>query len=595
MKKILLSIFIFSGMLFSCNQEILDRTPLDIISSAVVWDDPALVEAYVADVYNSLPFMHYGNLVNLDDNNRYDLPMLETLTDQAGGARWNRAPAIMKVGNITSTGGLIEMWLYPQIRKMNEFYEYTKDSKLDVDRKNTFTGCIKFVEAFSYFEMAKRYGAIPVILTAQKLTDPKEELYPHRTPELEVYKHAIKLLDEILQNNLLKDSEKAGYPTKGAVNALKARVALYSASIARFSTVQLDGLLGVPKNDEAAFWQLAYNSANLVITSGKYSLYNNYATDLPKRFFRMSIDKVNPERIFVKNYDGVNIGHSYDFTMAPVGFAPLYIAASAAPYLDFVESFEKTDGSSSTIPREWQLNDKLVTTKELFGGYDPRMEGAIFCEGSLYQGKEVAFYKGLRLPNGTILDSKTGSYQGVSSWGESRKGDDSQTLYTGFSVKKYLDEDYKDPVGQLSKTDKIIFRLAEMYLIRAEAAFYLNIGDKGLADINTIRARAGMPARTSMTESYIRYERMAELCFEDGARYWDLIRWRTAQNAITKDFSGIRLIKDFSTGKYLVRFETYTGTASPYESFFRAEHYYKPITPNRISNNPNLAPENPGY
>jgi starch-binding outer membrane protein, SusD/RagB family len=591
MKKYIFILSLFSGVLFSCEDEILNKEPLDIISSAVVWDDEVFTEAYIADVYNSLPFMHYGN----HPNDYYDMPMLETLTDQAGGSRDNRDPARKKVGQTIETGGLIEMWLYPQIRKINEFYENIASSTIIPEQKNTFIGCIKFVEAFSYFEMAKRYGAVPVITEAQQIDDPEEELYPSRTPEVQVYEYAIGLLDEILDQELLGFNEKAGYPTKGAALALKSRIALYAASIARFSTVQLDGLLGVHRSDENKFWQMAYDAADAVIKSGNYSLYKKFPGNLPNRFYRMSIDKDNPERIFVKKYDGTNVGHSYDFSMAPVGFAPVYACANAAPYLDFVESFEKTDGSSSEIPREWETNDKLVTPEDLYGEYDPRMKGAILHEGSIYQGEEVNLYQGLRLPDGSILDSENGSYEGVSSWGESRKGNSSQQLYTGFSVKKYLDEDYMDPQNGLSSTDKVILRLGEMYLNRAEAAFYLNNGDKGLADINILRERAGMPLRTIMTEEFIRYERMAELCFEDGARYWDLIRWRTAVDAITRDFSGIRLIKDFETGKYLVRFDKFIGTAAPYESRFGVEHYYKPITPNRIANNPNLAPENPGY
>ncbi len=583
--------FMFSSLFYGCENGILDKTPLDMISSAVVWDDPILVEAYIADVYHRLPYMHYGN----NPADVWDMPMLEALTDQAGGTHNNRRPAQQKVGLLSETGGQIEMWLYHHIRKMNEFYGHIATSSMAQSQKNTFIGCIKFVEAFSYFEMAKRYGAVPIITKAQQVTDPEEELYPSRTPEVQVYEYAIGVLDEILNKNLLGVSEKAGYPTKGAVHALKSRIALYAASIARFSTVQLDGLLGVPKNVENKFWQIAYDAADQVIKSGTYSLYNKYPNNLYERFYRMSIDKDNPERIFVKRYDGENVGHSYDAAMAPVEFSEAFQAYSGAPYLDFVESFEKVDGSSSIIPREWATNATLVTPEDLFGGYDPRMRGAILHEGSVFQGKEVNFYQGLRLPNGSILNARNATHNGVPAWGDSRKAGITMELFTGFSVRKYLDDSFIRPLQNLSSTDKIIFRLGEMYLNRAEAAFYLGKDDKGLADINTIRQRAGMPLRTSMTQDHIRYERMAELAFEDGARYWDLIRWRKAEEAITKVFSGIRYIKDYETGKYLINFIKFTGTAPPFASGFRVQHYYKPITPGRLANNPNLGPENPGY
>jgi len=594
--KYIIALLLFAFSFNAC-EDVLDRKPLDIISSSVVWNDAQLVEAYLADLHNSLPFLHFGHQVNVNPDNFWDLPMLETLTDQAGATRFNREPARKKLGNTTQTGGLIEMWLYGQIRKMNEFYKEMEKSSLVQEKKNLFTGTVKFLEAFSYFEMAKRYGAVPIIRKAQQITDPYEELYPHRNPEVEVYNYAIGLLDEIINADLLKPVEGLGYPTKGAALALKSRIALYAASIARFSTMQLDGLLGVPKSDENKFWQMAYDASDSVITSGTYSLYSKYPDDLSTRFYKMSVDKVNTERIYIKNYDGLNIGHHYDFTMSPVGFvSPQYACHSTAPYLDFVESFEKIDGSSSIIPREWATTVKQVTLNEIFGGYDPRMDGAILREGSTFMGKTVGFYEGLRLPNGNLLNGENAMYEGVFAWGDSRKVIAAQRLNTGFCVRKYLDEGYPSPAQRdMSSTDKIILRLGEMYLNRAEAAYYLNKGDKGLADINTIRQRAGMPLRASITEENIRYERMAELCFEDGARYWDLIRWRKAVGNISKQFSGLQLIKVFGTDKYEVRFHKYTGDGTPFKSLFKNAHYYKPITPNRIANNPNLGPENPGY
>lgn len=597
MKKIKKIIVVIIIIIFSNScRDILDREPLDIISDAAVWDDPVLVEAFIADVYKTLPYMHFGNIVFNPNNinTTHNLPMLETLTDQAAGTRTSRQPAIRKAGNTDENGGLIEMWLYPQIRKMNYFYNNIENSEINTDQKNTFIGCIKFVEAFTYFEMAKRYGAVPLITKFQLITDPEEELFPNRTPELEVYEYAISKLDEIINDNLLGVIEKKGYPTIGATQALKSRIALHAASIARFSTVQLNGTLGIPKSKENTFWQIAYDASNAVITGGTYSLYQNYSNDLDKRFKELLIDENSPERIFVKFYDGENIKHSYDVAMSPSGFGASFLNAAAAPYLDFVESFEKIDGSSSIIPRNWETDKKLVTSDELFGGYDPRMSAAILHEGSIYKGEEINFYNGLRLPDGSII-SGNGSdpVSGKPYRGKSRRG--TVNLYTGFSVRKYLDESLEDPQFGLSKTDKVIFRLAEMHLNRAEAAYYLNIGDKGLADINTIRSRAGMPAKTIINEDAIRYERMAEFCFEGGTRYWDLIRWRTAIDAITKDFTAINLIRDADTDKYLVEFIPLDGTAAPEQSIFRIEHYYKPITPGRIANNPNLAPENPNY
>ena len=75
-----------------------------------------------------------------------------------------------------------------------------------------------------------------------------------------------------------------------------------------------------------------------------------------------------------------------------------------------------------------------------------------------------------------------------------------------------------------------LIRLAEMYLIRAEANFEDPGTDVGpntpTEDINVIRMRANAPLFTSdVTESEIREERYLELCWE-GHRLHDLKRWK---------------------------------------------------------------------
>lgn len=76
-------------------------------------------------------------------------------------------------------------------------------------------------------------------------------------------------------------------------------------------------------------------------------------------------------------------------------------------------------------------------------------------------------------------------------------------------------------------------RLAEMYLIRAEATARSN-GDltAALADVNTLRLRAGV-AEKELTDKAtllndIRQEKMLEMFFENGESWFDLIRYHKA-------------------------------------------------------------------
>jgi hypothetical protein len=89
---------------------------------------------------------------------------------------------------------------------------------------------------------------------------------------------------------------------------------------------------------------------------------------------------------------------------------------------------------------------------------------------------------------------------------------------------------YKDVSGG---TDHVyVFRLAEMYLIRAEALAYSNGDIAGIqADINTIRNRAGLANTTAATipelKQAIDYECRHEFAFE-GHRWPDLVRTKRA-------------------------------------------------------------------
>ena len=89
----------------------------------------------------------------------------------------------------------------------------------------------------------------------------------------------------------------------------------------------------------------------------------------------------------------------------------------------------------------------------------------------------------------------------------------------------------------------VMIRLAEMYLIRAEAAAQLNKGDAAQADLNAIRARAGLaPLTLATTEEILNailQERRLEFAHE-GHRWTDLRRAnKVATVGITQDFRAL--------------------------------------------------------
>ncbi len=97
--------------------------------------------------------------------------------------------------------------------------------------------------------------------------------------------------------------------------------------------------------------------------------------------------------------------------------------------------------------------------------------------------------------------------------------------------------------GRLGKTPKReyntpVLRLAEMYLIRAEAILNgaSTSGVTALADFNAIRTNRGLAAATTVDLAEIYRERRRELCFE-GNELFDLAR--TQRSLVRVDFTGL--------------------------------------------------------
>jgi predicted Zn-dependent protease with MMP-like domain len=102
---------------------------------------------------------------------------------------------------------------------------------------------------------------------------------------------------------------------------------------------------------------------------------------------------------------------------------------------------------------------------------------------------------------------------------------------------------YKNVQASATPTeDQMVLRLGEIYLIRAEAAAHLNNLPQALADINIIRARAGLATSTAVSQTdvlnAIIRERRVELFCEWGNRWYDLKRTGTAVTVLGAEKTG---------------------------------------------------------
>jgi len=115
--------------------------------------------------------------------------------------------------------------------------------------------------------------------------------------------------------------------------------------------------------------------------------------------------------------------------------------------------------------------------------------------------------------------------------------------YTNLTGKYYFSYKYKNATQGVDITPteyKTVFRLAEQFLIRAEARAHQNEISGSIDDLNTIRTRAGLPPTSASDQmsllAAIAHERQVELFSEMGHRWFDLKRTKmadTIMNIIT--------------------------------------------------------------
>lgn len=123
-------------------------------------------------------------------------------------------------------------YLYSTIGKCNTVINNVRavtDAALTSDRKEEIIGEASFIRAFMYFQAVQLWGDVPLQLkevksiSAANLEEIYPQIFPARAPQAEVYAQIISDLETALPRVRATAPHK-GYATKGAVNALLAKV-----------------------------------------------------------------------------------------------------------------------------------------------------------------------------------------------------------------------------------------------------------------------------------------------------------------------------------------------------------------------------------
>ncbi len=590
MKYLKLILAILTVTFVACSDDYLNEPPLDRITENDVFNDKALTDAYLFQIYENMPWDYLQDFGGGAGGGAHR----DALTDLARSTySWTPAtnqfrPGIWGTANNTWP---LDWWGYFNVWKINYAIENIEKAPSNVytdEERNNRLGELHFLRAFSYFEMVKRYGGVPIILEAQNPdTTPENEYFPERNTEKEVYDQV--LADAQLAFNLLPNrwSSQKGRAPKWAAKALESRAALYAASIAKYSTVQLNGLVGVPASQADDYYQISLDASNLILAEGGFTLFDKYPNKADN-YANLFIDETEDETIFRKIWLPFEKGHSYDLRNVPYSYRVDW-GSSMSPTKQLVDSYEVL--STGLLPSE---SGSGYDENNPWENRDPRLKGTILTNNDLFQGSPVEIWYGTEINGQVSTERGTGV-------GKDGIGIHPDATKTGFYVRKYL-QDGPSPlfIKQFySGQDGIIFRLGEIYLNAAEAAYELGMESSARDYIEPIRTRAGLQQNLRL-QTYsgtelrdrLRNERKLELAFED-QRYWDVRRWRIAEEALSIQVQGVRTLRRVDGfGNATFTYETFD--AEPQKMNFYSQQYYFPIGQGRINNNGKLK-ENPGY
>ncbi|WP_158856589.1 RagB/SusD family nutrient uptake outer membrane protein [Lunatibacter salilacus] len=580
-------------MLGACNDDFLERFPLDEVSNDTFWNTANDLATYNNFFYHmvsndtDIPIM-------LGHDNGFNSLMVSYL--HVDGFADNLAPdherhrpyQQVRAGKHivpTQSSGINDQWYgfrgWNFVRAINVGLENYGKANIPENIRNRYIGEARLFRGWFYHHMVKMFGDAPYV--DRELNIDSDELFASRTPRVEVMNKVLEDLNFAVASipNDWGDGNNPGRLNRWAALAIKSRVCLFEGTWRKYH--------GLP---DADMWLTeAANAAKDIMDNGPHSIYSTGNPSLDYNSFHRGLADLtgNPEVIIWRRYRlGILNNHVQS-----------YYSYTGGATRNVVEDFLCTDGLPITLSNSYQGDDVF---ENIFVNRDPRLRQTVLHPD------DAAFYK---YHNADGLD-----YPRIAGMPGGR------TSSTGYHVIKHYNAD--DQIGKAFNTGEfpaLIMRYAEVLLNYAEAK--AELGEITQADldmsINLLRERVAMPAmglNPPMDPRYaddgissllveIRRERRIEL-FGEGFRYDDLRRWKQGKKLLKKDM-GIQwnaahqdrfenaIIKtsvDPDNGKTYI--DVYKDTDWDNPVFDESKDYLWPIPLNDLAQNPALG-QNPGW
>jgi len=439
-----------------------------------------------------------------------------------------------------------DMWreFYEGINQANAVIARAEGIDLPQETKTLRIAEARFLRALYYFTLVKHYGDVHLSLEETIGV----ELEANRTPAGQVYSEAIIPDLEFAIANLPDEQGDYGRATKPAAEFLLSKVYLTRGYTSDGGT-----------ND----FQTSYNLMNGVINNYGFSLLEDWGDlwDIN--------NQVNSEVVWaVQNTDQWTIngnGNRY--------------------HLYFLMEYDKLQGMQRDTEngRPWK---RFRPTPFLLGLWDRDVD-VRYDEG--FKHVWLANFEG-SIPtdgSGNLLYSlgDTSVYLPGVEWTQEQKdavdyevfspSDYTERVYA--TVNKYIDPTRPDRQWTQGQRDLVLMRLADAYLVAAEALNQMGMNEEAATYLNAIRTRAARPGDedamlitgADVTLDFILDERAREL-FGEGHRWEDLVR----------------------TGTLLERVRLHNIEGGPNIQDF---HLLRPIPQDQIDRTPAGYAQNPGY
>jgi hypothetical protein len=540
MKKYIYVLIVFAIGTFSACQK-LDREFVTTIGQKEIEQSFGNVQSLLNAIYSDIPdgTLYIGGAA-----------MMASATDEAEFTSETNSIQSFNSGSWNAINNPDLVWgnYYRGIRKVNQFLVSTGKINLDpwkLDPSpsaqavyNTNLASIRrwtyearFLRAYFYFELVKRYGGVPIINNALSVEDDFSSIQRSSLNEClqfitaECDSAAAKLplnastAPYVVANDL-------GRVTRLTALALKSRVLLYAASDLFNNPTWAGGyanpaLISLPAGDRTARWKAASDAAKAVIDAGVLPTLGAY-----KSLFNTFN---NAEIIFTRSNAASN---QFERNNSPIGFN--LGQSGNTPSQDLVDAYEVRVSATSAVKFNW--NDPTMAANP-YANRDPRLGLTIAVNNSSFgtPARNLQIFTGGLDAKPIINATKTGYY-----------------------LRKYQIESLNLLNNNTGVHSWIIFRYPEIYLNYAEA---LNEWSPGNADIkkyvDIVRTRTGiamppMPIGLSQAETRerIRNEKRIEFAFEDH-RFWDVRRWMQGSEFFGKPLTGVEITRNSdNTFKY---------------------------------------------